>query len=131
MTTDVLFEVKDGIATLTLNRPEKLNAFSDAMLTRTIELLDQCRQDDEVRVIVVTGAGRAFCSGGDQKVRGDGGYVGDDGVPRLNVLDLQRKIRTLPKPVIAVVAGYAIGHDFSAQHFLELRLKALRVEVRN
>ncbi len=108
---DVRYETcEEGIAKVTINRPHVRNAFRP----KTVEELQQAfalaRDDRSVGVVILTGEGReAFCSGGDQKVRGDGGYVGEDGVPRLNVLDLQRQIRTLPKPVIAMVAGYAIG----------------------
>ena len=110
--TDILYERADGegIAKITINRPEVRNAFRPQTVTEMIAAFDEAREDPEIGVVLLTGAGpKAFCSGGDQKVRGEGGYVGSDGVPRLNVLDLQRQIRALPKPVIAVVAGYAIG----------------------
>ncbi len=110
--TDILYERADGegIAKITINRPEVRNAFRPQTVTEMIAAFDEAREDPEIGVVLLTGAGpKAFCSGGDQKVRGEGGYVGTDGVPRLNVLDLQRQIRALPKPVIAVVAGYAIG----------------------
>ncbi|HEU4793466.1 MAG TPA: 1,4-dihydroxy-2-naphthoyl-CoA synthase [Nitrolancea sp.] len=110
--TDILYERADGegIAKITINRPEVHNAFRPQTVTEMIAAFDEAREDPEIGVVLLTGAGpKAFCSGGDQKVRGEGGYVGTDGVPRLNVLDLQRQIRALPKPVIAVVAGYAIG----------------------
>jgi naphthoate synthase len=108
--TDVIYEVGEGIARITINRPEVRNAFRPRTTFELIDAFAAAREDASVGVVLLTGAGtKAFCSGGDQKVRGDAGYVGDDGVPRLNVLDLQRQIRTLPKPVIAVVAGYAIG----------------------
>ncbi len=107
---DILYEFYDGIAKITINRPEVRNAFRPQTLFELSEAFALAREDERVGVIVLTGAGaQAFCSGGDQRIRGDGGYVGDDGVPRLNVLDLQRQIRTLPKAVIAMVAGYAIG----------------------
>ena len=107
---DILYETAEGIAKITINRPQVRNAFRPLTITELQDAFRRAHQDDAVGVIVLTGAGdKAFCSGGDQKVRGDGGYVGDDGVPRLNVLELQRQIRTLPKPVIAMVAGYAIG----------------------
>lgn len=100
----------EGIAKITINRPEVRNAFRPQTVMEMSDAFARAREDDSIGVILLTGQGdKAFCSGGDQKVRGDGGYVGDDDVPRLNVLDLQRQIRTLPKPVIAVVAGYAIG----------------------
>jgi len=107
---DILFEKAEGIAKITINRPEVRNAFRPRTIKELIQAFDDAREDPEVGVIVLTGAGgEAFCSGGDQRVRGDAGYVGEDEVPRLNVLDLQRQIRTLPKPVVAMVAGYAIG----------------------
>jgi naphthoate synthase len=107
---DILYEFYDGIAKITINRPEVRNAFRPQTLFELSEAFALAREDERVGVIVLTGAGaQAFCSGGDQRIRGDGGYVGDDGVPRLNVLELQRQIRTLPKAVIAMVAGYAIG----------------------
>jgi naphthoate synthase len=100
----------DGIAKITINRPEVRNAFRPKTVKELMAAFAEARDDAEVGVIILTGEGPdAFCSGGDQRVRGEGGYVGDDGIPRLNVLDLQRQIRTLPKPVIAMVAGYAIG----------------------
>jgi naphthoate synthase len=108
--SDILYDVAEGIARITINRPEVRNAFRPQTVFEMIDAFAAAREDRDVGVILFTGAGpRAFCSGGDQRVRGDAGYVGGDGVPRLNVLDLQRQIRTLPKPVIAVVAGYAIG----------------------
>lgn len=100
----------EGIAKITINRPEVRNAFRPQTVTEMSRAFVEVRDDAEVGVVILTGEGPdAFCSGGDQRVRGDAGYVGGDGVPRLNVLDLQRQIRTLPKPVIAMVAGYAIG----------------------
>jgi naphthoate synthase len=110
--TDILYErvVGEGIARITIDRPEVRNAFRPQTVMEMSDAFARARDDASIGVILLTGAGdKAFCSGGDQKVRGHGGYVGDDDVPRLNVLDLQRQIRTLPKPVIAVVAGYAIG----------------------
>lgn len=109
--SDILFaKTKDGIAKITINRPDVRNAFRPQTVKEMEEAFDLCREDDSIGVVILTGQGKeAFCSGGDQKVRGKAGYVGHDGVPRLNVLDLHRKIRNLPKPVIAMVAGYAIG----------------------
>jgi naphthoate synthase len=108
--TDILYEKAEGIAKITINRPEVRNAFRPETVSELLDAFGRARDDGEVGVVLLTGAGtKAFCSGGDQRIRGDAGYVGSDGVPRLNVLDLQRAIRTLPKPVIAVVAGYAIG----------------------
>jgi naphthoate synthase len=107
---DILYEKADGIAKITINRPEVRNAFRPKTVREMIDAMDAAREDPEVGVVILTGAGdEAFCSGGDQRVRGNAGYVGDDQVPRLNVLDLQKRIRSLPKPVIAMVAGYAIG----------------------
>jgi naphthoate synthase len=108
--TDILYERFEGIARITINRPQVRNAFRPLTVTEMLDAFERAHQDPDVGVVLLTGAGdKAFCSGGDQNVRGEGGYVGDDGVPRLNVLELQRKIRLIPKPVIAVVAGYAIG----------------------
>jgi len=108
---DILFEkTDDGISKITINRPEVRNAFRPETVNEIIEALDLVQNDETVGVLIITGAGdKAFCSGGDQKVRGDAGYIGKDGVPRLNILEVQKKIRSLPKPVIAMVAGYAIG----------------------
>ncbi len=108
--TDILYEQCEGMAKITFNRPEVRNAFRPLTVTELLDAFGHAGEDPGVGVVLLTGAGdKAFCSGGDQKVRGEGGYVGADGVPRLNVLDLQRRIRQLSKPVIAVVAGYAIG----------------------
>jgi len=107
---DIRYETADGIAKITINRPEVRNAFRPKTLVELSDAFTAAREDAGVGVIIFTGDGpHAFCSGGDQRVRGSAGYVDDAGVPRLNVLDLQRQIRTLPKPVIAMVAGYAIG----------------------
>jgi len=108
---DIRFEkTQDGIAKITINRPEIRNAFRPETIQEMQSAFDICRNDPDIGVIILTGEGpHAFCSGGDQRVRGGEGYVGSDGVPRLNVLDLQKQIRSLPKPVIAMVAGYAIG----------------------
>ena len=107
---DILYATAEGIAKITINRPEVRNAFRPETLFELQHAFHRAHEDSTVGVIILTGAGNeAFCSGGDQRVRGEGGYVGEDRVPRLNVLELQRQIRTLPKPVIAMVAGYAIG----------------------
>jgi naphthoate synthase len=107
---DIIYETAEGIAKITINRPEVRNAFRPATLFELSRAFAVARDDPEVGVIILTGAGdKAFCSGGDQRIRGDDGYVGADGVGRLNVLDLQVQIRRTPKPVIAMVAGYAIG----------------------
>src|SRR5947208_4374305 len=108
--TDIIFEKAHGMGKITINRPEVRNAFRPETLNELINAFEKCREDSEIGVVILTGAGdKAFCSGGDQKVRGHGGYVGKDRVPRLNILEVQHKIRYIPKPVIAVVAGYAIG----------------------
>jgi len=109
--TDIKLEkTSDGIAKITINRPKVRNAFRPLTVKEMLEAFDIVHEDRDVGVIILCGEGPlAFCSGGDQKVRGNAGYVGDDGVPRLNILDVQRKIRTIPKPVVAMVAGYAIG----------------------
>ncbi len=108
---DIRFEkTEDGIAKITINRPHVRNAFRPETVMEMQAAFDICRNDSSIGVVILTGEGKdAFCSGGDQRVRGDEGYVGKDGVPRLNVLDLQKQIRALPKPVVAMVAGYAIG----------------------
>ena len=112
---DIIYEKKDGIAKITINRPEKRNAFRPETVLEMYDAFIDCREDPSIGVVLLTGYGPAkdgkyaFCSGGDQSIRGDKGYVGKDGVPRLNVLDLQKLIRSIPKPVIALVAGYAIG----------------------
>ena len=108
---DILFEkTEDGIAKITINRPRVRNAFRPETIKEMVEAFDICRNESSIGAIILTGQGeKAFCSGGDQNVRGSAGYVGEDGIPRLNVLDLQKQIRYLPKPVVAMVAGYAIG----------------------
>ncbi len=107
---DILFDYYDGIARITINRPEVYNAFRPETNIEMLDAMEICRENQDIRVVILTGTGdKAFCSGGDQNVKGTGGYVGQDGVPRLNVLDLHKKIRSLPKPVVAMVNGYAIG----------------------
>lgn len=109
---DIKFEkTEDGIAKITINRPERRNAFRPETVEEMKEAFEICRMDSNIGVVILTGEGKeAFCSGGDQKIRGKAGYVNSkDGVPRLNVLDLQKQIRQLPKPVVAMVAGYAVG----------------------
>jgi naphthoate synthase len=107
---DILFLLNQGIAKISINRPEKHNAFRPQTVKEMIDAMHICREDERIEVIILTGeGGKAFCSGGDQSVRGHGGYVGDDHVPRLNVLDLQKMIRSIPKVVIAMVAGWAVG----------------------
>lgn len=108
---DIKFErTEDGIAKITINRPEVRNAFRPQTVMELKDAFELARENPKIGVVILTGEGPdAFCSGGDQKVRGHAGYVGEDGVPRLNILDVQKQIRFLPKPVIAMVAGYAIG----------------------
>ena len=107
---EILFHKYEGIARISINRPQVHNAFTPLTIQEILDAMNLCREDVEVGVIILTGeGGKAFCSGGDQSVRGHGGYVGADAVPRLNVLDLQKVIRTISKPVIAAVAGWAIG----------------------
>jgi len=114
---DILYDrlPEEGIVRITINRPHKRNAFTPDTVKELIEAFSHAREDKEVGVVLLTGAGPhtdgkyAFCSGGDQSIRGPAGYVGEDGLPRLNVLDLQKLIRSMPKVVIALVAGYAIG----------------------
>ena len=113
---EIIYETMNGIAKITINRPERRNAFTPLTNAEMYDAFSRARDDSSIGVIILTGAnhgGRhedeAFCSGGDQKIRGRGGYVGSDHIPRLNVLDLQHLIRIVPKPVIAMVNGYAIG----------------------
>jgi naphthoate synthase len=108
--SDILFELYNGIAKVSINRPQVYNAFRPQTVMDMLDAFDICRERQDIGVVILTGVGdKAFCSGGDQNVKGIGGYVGEDGIPRLNVLDLHKKIRSLPKPVIAMVNGYAIG----------------------
>ena len=110
--TDIKYETTDdgSIAKITINRPHVRNAFRPLTVHEMLNALNAAHEDPKVGVVILTGEGPdAFCSGGDQKVRGNAGYIGEDGVPRLNILDVQRTIRTMPKPVVAMVAGYAIG----------------------
>lgn len=122
---DILFERQDRIAKISINRPEVHNAFTPQTVSEMIEAFTICRDDASIGVIILTGAGdKAFCSGGDQSVRGHGGYVGDDNIPRLNVLDLQRLIRVIPKPVIAMVKGWSIGGGNVLQLVCDLTIAA-------
>ena len=108
--TDIKYDKAEGIGKITINRPEVRNAFRPVTVREMSEAFSDARDDSEIGVVILTGKGKeAFCSGGDQRIRGGAGYVDDKGIPRLNVLDLQRQIRTLPKPIVAMVAGYAIG----------------------
>jgi naphthoate synthase len=122
---DIIFEKAEGMGKITINRPEVHNAFRPETLTELIDAFNRCREDQEIGVVIFTGKGeKAFCSGGDQRVRGEGGYVGSDGVPRLNALDLQKVIKYIPKPVIAMVAGYAIGGGHVLQLLCDLTIAA-------
>lgn len=108
--SDILFDYFEGIARIMINRPQVYNAFRPDTNEQMLDALDICRNRADIGVVVLTGAGdKAFCSGGDQNVKSRGGYIGTDGVPRLNVLDVHKAIRSLPKPVVAMVNGYAIG----------------------
>ncbi len=108
--TDILYHKAEGIAKITINRPNVRNAFRPLTVFEMSSALADAREDEQIGVVILTGAGDlAFCSGGDQKIRGDAGYKDESGVHRLNVLDFQRQMRTCPKPIIAMVAGYAIG----------------------
>lgn len=108
--TDILFERIGKVAKITINRPQVYNAFRPQTNKEMLDAFRICREDNSIGVVILTGAGdKAFCSGGDQNVKGHGGYIDEDGVPRLNVLDLHKAIRSLPKPVIAMVNGYSIG----------------------
>lgn len=124
--TDIVYEkCSDGIAKITINRPQVHNAFRPQTVMEMSRALNDARNDAYVGVIILTGMGeKAFCSGGDQKVRGTGGYVGDDGTPRLNVLDLQREIRTCPKPVVAMVAGWCVGGGHVLHMMCDLTIAA-------
>ena len=107
---DITFRRTEGIARIAIDRPKVRNAFRPQTLKELMDAFRRAHEDPEIGVVILTGeGGQAFCSGGDQRVRGSQGYVGSDGVPRLNVLDLQKVIRSMPKPVVAMVAGYAIG----------------------
>lgn len=107
---EIRFEFFEGIAKITINRPRYRNAFTPDTTKEMCDAMVQCRENPDISVVILTGEGdKAFCSGGDQNVKSYAGYIGKDGVPRLNILDLQKQIRSLPKPVIAMVNGYAIG----------------------
>ncbi len=123
--TDIKYHKAQGIAKITINRPEVRNAFRPLTVTEMSTALNDAREDEKIGVIILTGEGKAaFCSGGDQKIRGDAGYKDAKGVHRLNVLDLQRQIRSCPKPVIAMVAGYAIGGGQILQMLCDLTIAA-------
>lgn len=108
--TDIKFDFFEGIAKITINRPKVYNAFRPETNMEMLNAMEICRERNDIGVVLLTGEGdKAFCSGGDQNVKGKGGYISENGVPRLNVLDLHKAIRSMPKPVIAMVNGYAIG----------------------
>ena len=108
--TDIMFEFYNGIAKISINRPKVYNAFRPLTNEEMLDAFNICRERADIRVIILTGVGdKAFCSGGDQNYKTLGGYKDSDGTPRLNVLDLHKIIRSIPKPVIAMVNGYAIG----------------------
>ena len=122
---DIEYEKAEGIAKITINRPHVRNAFRPLTIKEVLLAFQDAREDSNIGVIILTGKGKeAFCAGGDQKVRGDSGYKDDGGVHRLNALDLQRQIRTIPKPVIAMVAGYAIGGGNVLQILCDLTIAA-------
>ncbi|MBF0594065.1 MAG: 1,4-dihydroxy-2-naphthoyl-CoA synthase [Candidatus Omnitrophica bacterium] len=122
---DILYHKASGIAKITINRPEVRNAFRPLTVSEMMAAFDDARNDAAIGVIILTGAGdKAFCSGGDQKIRGTAGYADGQGVDRLNVLDFQRQIRTCPKPVIAMVAGYAIGGGHVLHMLCDLTIAA-------
>ena len=124
--TDILFEQSGGIAKITINRPEVYNAFRPQTNFEMLDAMAYCRDTPSVGVVILTGAGdKAFCSGGDQNVKGIGGYIDNNGVPRLNVLDLHKAIRSIPKPVIAMVNGYAIGGGNVLQVVCDLDRKSV------
>ena len=123
--SEIKYEYYEGIGKVTINRPEVHNAFTPDTVAQMIDAFTRARDDQRISVIILTGEGdKAFCSGGDQKKRGHGGYVGTDEVPRLNVLDLQRLIRIIPKPVIAMVAGWSIGGGNVLQVVCDLTIAA-------
>lgn len=120
---DILFEEYNGIAKITINRPRWRNAFTPDTVDELADAFAYCRDCPDVRVVILTGAGdKAFCSGGDMNVKGHGGYVGTNGMPRLNILGVQRQIRSLPKPVIAMVNGFAIGGGHVLQVVCDLSI---------
>jgi naphthoate synthase len=122
---DIYFDFYDGMARISINRPEKHNAFTPLTVEEMIDAISYCRDEKSIKVIIITGVGdKAFCSGGDQSVRGHGGYVDKDNLPRLNVLDLQKKIRSIPKVVIAAVSGWAIGGGQVLQVVCDLSIAA-------
>jgi naphthoate synthase len=123
--TDIKYQKAEGIAKITINRPQVRNAFRPLTVDEMSQALADAREDMKIGVIILTGEGsQAFCSGGDQKIRGNAGYADEQGINRLNVLDFQRQIRTCPKPVIAMVAGYAVGGGQVLQVMCDLTIAA-------
>ncbi|WP_435236560.1 1,4-dihydroxy-2-naphthoyl-CoA synthase [Psychromonas sp. PT13] len=123
--TDIIYHKAEGIAKITINRPQVRNAFRPKTVDEMLQALHDARYDDKIGVIILTGAGDlAFCSGGDQSIRGDSGYKDETGGHHLNVLDFQRQIRTCPKPVIAMVAGYAVGGGHVLHMMCDLTIAA-------
>jgi naphthoate synthase len=123
--TDIKYDKANGIAKITINRPEVRNAFRPLTVKEMMDALQDARYDEEIGVIILTGQGeKAFCSGGDQKIRGNAGYKDESGVHHLNVLDFQRQIRTCPKPIIAMVAGFAIGGGHILHMMCDLTIAA-------
>ena len=121
--SDILFEYFEGIGKITINRERYRNSFTPTTVMQLIDAFNICRERGDIRVVVLTGAGdKAFCSGGDMHVKGDGGYIDSNGVPRLNILDVQKQIRSIPKPVIAMVNGYAIGGGHVLQVVCDLSI---------
>ena len=107
---DIIYQKAEGIARISINRPEVHNAFRPKTIFEMLDAFRNANEDSTIGVVLFTGeGGRAFCSGGDQRIRGHGGYVGEDNITRLNVIDLHKLIRSMPKPVVALVAGYAVG----------------------
>lgn len=123
--SDIKYHKAEGIAKITINRPQVRNAFRPLTVFEMSQALTEARDDEKIGVVILTGAGKeAFCAGGDQKIRGEAGYVDDKGIHRLNVLDFQRQMRTCPKPIIAMVAGYAIGGGHVLQLLADLTIAA-------
>ena len=123
--SDIKYEKAEGIAKITINRPAVHNAFRPQTVKQMMQALEDARYDEHIGVVILTGEGKnAFCSGGDQKIRGDAGYKDEKGATHLNVLDFQRQIRTCPKPVIAMVAGYAIGGGHVLHMMCDLTIAA-------
>ena len=128
---EIIFEEYHHIAKITINRERYRNAFTPLTTWEMSQAFSYCRESQNIRVVILTGAGdKAFCAGGDMHVKGRGGYVGTDGVPRLNVLDVQMQIRRLPKPVIAMVNGYAIGGGHVLHILCDLSIAAYQLAAK-